>query len=382
MIVKKYILTLCLLATGCLFGQTVTQNFNHPLIKDIERECWEFNNVTTGFNNSINIGSEKRQAEANMNGFFTSATVSSPYIKFNGTGNISFDHKLNDNEASSFVYNDISLYLMDPTGAMTGPIFTHLYRQISTTNPRPNGDPTIVQTASVPVSWSGYYRVVWYWTGLFSSTYGHMDDVSIPGTFSAADTLEINGFCPALIDTADTVCAGLLNDYYTTFFVRAGRSYSWSWDGPSGGAIDATVDDPYDATIAVDWAYTPGNYVLHAQESSSGGYPGNWVNYNIYVSPPPTYSLETDTVCKDEVVTVNFTGLGTAPFTVDYSTDLGSQTVVIPGNTGSFTLPAGVTYIDFTQIQDTYGCTVDPATLGPTTIYFYPGATAGPIYHN
>lgn len=368
-------------------GQTVTENFNHNSQATSESNCWEYVNtsiVRYPSNKSINNGGGRPMAEADISASFgASAELHSPFIYFDGTGTISFNHRMSQDDWY-YVSEYLQMYLLDPKGNVSGPYFSHVYRQLSFFNPTPNGDPTLTYSESVPVTWTGYYRVMWYWSSYYAFGTGQLDDISISGTFTADDTEEINGYCPCIMNVTDTVCGGEQNDSRTALYPRGSRTYNWNFVGGSGGSIDATVSSN-DQTIEVDWIAPSGslaNYTLFAKESTSGsGQPGNETYFDIYVRKRPSYSVAMDTVCPDESVTLTFTGTGTAPFSVSYDTGGSTTTIGVSGTSTTINIPAGASYINFSSVTDANGCLVNPSSLGNKTIYYLSGATAGPIYH-
>ncbi len=362
----RNIMGLILVSTCFLSGQTwVSENFNHNDQDESEENCWQF----------INARLNSREFEGDIDGTITSCELRSPFINFNGTGDIHFKHQLDGNPPNlSMSY--LNIYLRDPAGNLTGPIFTHIYQQFFSS---PNGPPQQPHNENIPITWTGYYQVVWAWTGFLNNQDAILDNILIKGDFAADDSEETNGYCPAMMEEQDTVCAGELNDRVSTLYPRSGRDYDWNFVGPNGGNIDETVTSD-DRSVEVDWTSVVGDYVLFVKESSAGGLPGNEVSFNVHVLSQPSFTVDLDTTCEGTQAICNFTFSGVGPFSLTYFTNFTSQTINVAGTTTSVTLPLTATYINITNVSDASGCAVDPTTLGSHNLY-YTDPVTGAIFH-
>lgn len=361
------------LLSGFGFSQTITENFNHNSVSTSEDNCWIFDDVDIDDDASINTGGNRWQGQADIDGFFgATADLTSPFIQFNGSGSITFFHKMEDDEWW-WTSSRLRFYLRDVDGNRFGPYFSHTYRQLSFFNRTPNGNPTNVQGESVNVTWSGYYRVEWYWNSFNSYADGLIDDISIPASYDP-------------IVESDVVCAGETVNHTPTDAVSAGApynfTYSWSWVGTPGGTL--TTQTTNDRTAQVDWNVGPGTYRLQADETyDNGACIGRTFYIDVTVRQRPTYTVSIDTVCEENRATISFTGaLGTQPYTVRYDDGSGPVNVVTTGASMTRQLTVDATAVEIISVTDANGCEVDPGTLAIYPVTYYPKPATGPIYHN
>lgn len=186
---KKLLLTLSavffsFLTANATFGSPVTEDFNHGSECYSRMHCWAFCNVDVRTKHyGCNWGSYNPMAQTSTLsgwwGCYSTAKLYSPYVLYNGTGNITFNHKLS---STSGKYRYLQAYLVDDQGKLGQKIFDHTY--IHRYN-KPNGDPSNVVTATIPVTWSGVYRVKWFWIGYGGSSRGIIDDISIDGVYAS-----------------------------------------------------------------------------------------------------------------------------------------------------------------------------------------------------
>lgn len=368
MCIRSYILVILISYTTVVYGQTVSENFDHGSVVTSEANCWEFDDTDIGTDNSINSGGSAPQAQGDIDGLLTDAWLQSPFVQFNGSGNITFKHKMEGDEWY-YTYAQLRIYLVDVNGTGYGPYFSHTYRQLSFFNSSPNGDPTIVQIESVPVSWTGFYRVEWYWSGANCYDDGLVDDIVIP-----KDTSTFQEY--------DTVCIDDLNVLYEPSYSTSSGSfdYSWSWVGASGGSLTTLTGN--DRRAQVDWTIAPGDYKLKVEETYDGGCEGRTTVFNIYVSDRSSVSASIDTVCEDEQATVDFTFAGTGPWTLRYKIDNGStQTLTSSNPNATLTLPVGATDFEMINLKDQGPCNGTINGLPTVSAYYYPLPATGPVYH-
>lgn len=108
------------------------------------------------------------------------AKLYSPYTYFDGTGTITFNHKLNSKSGKE---RRLRAYLIDANGNLGQKIFDYTY---ITNYQNVHGDPTDAQTATIPVTWTGVYMVKWYWSGYKGCSRGIIDDIVIDGQYSTS----------------------------------------------------------------------------------------------------------------------------------------------------------------------------------------------------
>ncbi len=367
MISKKHLILLCTLFCSVARSQVVSEDFNHGSQSISEGNCWEYDNVSIATASSMNSGGDAPLAHADINGLLTSAELASPFIQFNGKGTITFKHKMAA-DAWYFGSSVLQLYLRDVSGNLTGPYFSHTYRQISFTNPSPNGNPTTTRSASVSISFNGFYQVVWRWAGVSSYANALLDDVIIP-----SDTSSLHQY--------DTACAQNLNVLYepSTATTAANFSYSWSWVDPSGGSLNRINSN--NRTAEVDWTAGAGNYILLAREFYNSSCTGRKTFIHVNVIQPATLAASTDTVCPDESPMVLFYFTGDPPWELNYRLDSGPlQTLTTANAFYTLSLPIGTSHFEMISLADGGTCAGIIAVGSPPIIY-YPNPGSGPVFH-
>lgn len=342
-------------------AQTVSEDFNQGGYNSLQSRCWESTNFEVNSNNPITTTSPKKHgATVDMSStsiwdIFSQSTLTSPYIYFDGSGNVTFKHKA-DHDYPWYVYSQLDLYLLSPDGTMSASVFTHNYKYFTAWG---NGDPTLVQNSTLPITWTGYYRLIWVWQDFASTTEFYIDDIVIEGSKSADTTQEYQGFCPAIMYAADTVCGGEQDDQRTTLYPRASRSYAWSFTGATGGTFDLSLTTN-DQTVETDWTVTNGDYQILAQESANGNYAGNKTYFDIHVLDQPTGDVDqVDTLCENIGGDIVFTFTGTGPFTFTFQDDLGLHTLVSNSTTYTYTPSGPIEYITLQSVIDGNGCPAD-----------------------
>ncbi|AEV33195.1 hypothetical protein Oweho_2221 [Owenweeksia hongkongensis DSM 17368] len=176
-------LTTVLVASLSVNG-AVTENFNHGSECYSWMNCWAFCNVDIRSRSyGCNPANESPMAQTSQLqgwwGCYSTAKLYSPYVSYDGTGNVTFKHKLS---STSGKYRYLQAYLIDDQGNLGPKIFHHTY--IYKYN-KPNGDPRNVITETIPVTWTGVYRIKWYWLGYGGSSRGVIDDISMDGIYAS-----------------------------------------------------------------------------------------------------------------------------------------------------------------------------------------------------
>ena len=360
---------LCCLLPALSIGQSVnvSEDFNHNSQATSEANCWEFDDVSISSANSINTGAGAPQADADIYTVLgADAELRSPFIKFNGSGNITFKHKMSDDEWY-YGYSNLSVYLRDPFGNTFGPaILDHTYRFFPTA---PNGTPTNPMTETISINWTGYYQVVWRWTAISSYADGLVDDIVIPN-----DTTSYIEY--------DTVCTGDKNVLYqpSTANSLSNFSYTWNFVGPAGGSL--TTSSSNNRKASVDWTNGAGDYQLKAIETYNGGCAGRKTIFKVHVVDPSTVSAHIDTTCAGENPEVLLTFTGSPPWELKYKVDGGSaQTFTTSSTNVSLPLPGLISSFNIINLKDNGPCNGTVTGFSTLAIYYFPAPIAGPLYH-
>lgn len=376
---KLHTLFLFLLLAGqSMLGQTVIENYNTGSINQRESACWLFDDFEINNNNPINTGGNRKHGatvgmDAGSWWWGTSrAGFTTPFYYFNGTGTITFKHKADDDDYSFLAGGYLRVYLISPyNGATT--VRTHVYKQVSFFNQRPNGPPDVTQNTTINITWTGFYRVEWEWVDYSSAnTDYYIDDISIDtatGVFTETDIV-------CLDESATHTPTGAVNTTSPFDF-----EYTWNWVGTPGGTL--TTQTTNDRTAAVDWNVGPGTYRLRSVETYDNGNCNGRIFYiDVTVRQQPNYTASVDTVCEDFPPLLHFEGNnGTAPYDISYNDGSGVQTFTTIGSTATRSLNANATSVDIISVTDANGCPVDAATLGSIPISYHPTPATGPIYH-
>lgn len=383
-IIETKLLSLAfVLACFASIGQTVTEDFDHNDISTLQSYCWESSDFYVTDTDSINAGASSPIGVADLDGSYSdSASLTSPYIYFDGTGNITFNHKMSAHNGSE-IHAGLQLQVISTSGIVTT-VFSHDYKDFGVIA-APAA--TVTQSESVAVVWNGYYRIRWKWSATAnvdtstSAGYGdaYIDDIAMSGTFSADSSAEYNGYCPGIFYLTDSVCSGESDVAYSPLGADPTiHSYSWSFTGTSGGTIDNSIT-ANDDVIQVDWNMVTGSYQLLAQESSIGMYQGNKTYYDVYVGTSSVSAVITqgDTVCDGGVVPIKFTFTGTGPFQITFDDELGSHSATVSGTTYTYVPSGHIDNIDVTSLKDGYGCS--PASLPSLWLYYFVNPSTGLI---
>ena len=139
----------------------IFEDFEVPSRNDLIAECWTFLGTVTSTNNPLS-GASSMRTSGLFNG---SRTLISPLTYFNGTGEISFIHRINGFSGTT----TLEVYLEDESGART-----EIYSYLFTT--------TAVQSVRIPITQTGLFRVRIDFTSTVSQPFrGWLDDLLIPG---------------------------------------------------------------------------------------------------------------------------------------------------------------------------------------------------------
>lgn len=358
-----YVVLILLLSVNS-FAQ-VKEDFNHEDQTVSEGNCWHFNNVTVdkvpGVR-SINRGTDFPLGFVNLSGASFTATLTSPTILFDATGEVNFNHKL---RAASGTFSNLTVQIVDPHGIVKQTLLNHDYRSGGANS---NGDPTSVQAAVLPITYSGYGQVVFSWTSTNTSTEAYIDDIVIDGSDASDPSTNSNGNCAALFTHRDTVCAGEQNVIYNTSYTQSSSTYTWSFTGQSAGTIDDQIVNN-DSVVEVDFNTTSGNYILDAVESGTG----NRTRWFIHVNSLPALGYAIDSTCLNESYTIDLSLTGTGPWTLEYQyTDSPKQSIVITTTNYSLNMPASADTFEFLSLTDANGCTIQGSQIPSGNVPYFP----------
>lgn len=367
---------LFLLCSTSIFAQ-VEEDFDHNNVSTSESDCWEFDDATVSKPNSsiaLNNGSDRPLGDATISGFSGSSSITSPYIEFDGSNTIAFQHKL---LAATGGYVNLTVRIIDPSGATAATVLSHDYRWWYM---NVNGDPTDGTSESIAVNYTGYGKVQFTWSWLDASTNGYVDNISIDGDNAADGTQESNGYCPAYMEVYDTLCSASSNISYEALYNDISHTYTWTFTGTSPGTIDNSITSN-DGEIELDVDSVSGDYILKAVESGSG----HQTYYYIHVNPLPTLDYDIDSICLEEAYDIELTLTGTAPWTVEYeyTGSSGTQSINISSSPYTLSMPGTADTFEFIQVTDGEGCINSADFLPEVTVPYYPkpGPT-GAIYHS
>lgn len=364
----------CLYST-IAFSQ-ITENFDHNDIQISKSNCWQFSNAVISkppASKSINVGYHRGLGDIPLTGSSGSATILSPYVQMNGSGFISFNHKL---LLENGQYSDLKVEIFDPSGLLVQSGFTHVYRS---NNVNMNGNPRTTVNSSIPITYSGYGQVVFTWTWQNANNNAYIDDIQLDGIFAADSSLENNGYCPALMAQYDTLCMVQSKVAYSALYATALKFYNWRFMSKPAGQIDQSASQNNE-TVNVNYDTLSGDYILNCMESGTS----HQTVFYIHIIPWPELSYTIDTICLGSPVTFQLQLTGSAPWQVKYiHSGISSPTTMnIQSATQLISLPASTTGIMILELNDRTGCPFPPSLLPVINVPYFPGGgKPGPIYH-
>ncbi len=194
-------------ASGQVFQGFEAGNTNH-----LQLNCWQFGNSSVHGGNGSISGSHGVRTDK-LNSMSSKRSLTSPWVLLSGTGQLTFKTKPLSNSNGT---KHLDVKLIDQNGA-TISILTSTYSTAA------------VQTKTINITQSGYYQVKWELYGNAGNTRGVIDDVSIPGSFSAnpGNNPSGQGNCAVLIQVVDADNDGVIdsNDDYPNDPNRAYNNY-------------------------------------------------------------------------------------------------------------------------------------------------------------
>ncbi len=371
---KLLLLTLFTVPLFNTLKAQVTQNFNHNSTATANASCWDLSNGVsirgTG-GDAINTGVDEPFLRTNNLNNQT-YSLKTPFVKFNGTGIIAFNHKLHNTNMGTV--RELQVKILDQSGNTVNTPFTYDYVAAAT--------PTTTQAEAVTVAWSGIYQVEFEWTGSGGAARGVIDDISIHGSYASDSSLNNNGVCPAMSIPTDTICSSYADQEYKIYNPVSGSNYSWFISNPAAGTIDNSITAD-NSTIQIDWSGTSGLYTLNVYETSSTGCIGDTVQMDVIVDTLPTVDVIINPVCAGSAPTATFTFTGTAPWVVSYTDGTTTYTDTVASSPFVKTLPAYVSSQTLTvlSLDQNTACSADPASLPSVPIVINPKPSTGLIFH-
>ncbi len=378
---RRHIVLLLMLVSTVGQAQQIVQNFNESTNQI--GNCWWNYNMYIETQNTINNALEKKALMGKTPLGSPAYFFMSPMMYMNGTGSITFRHRLSD---TSGIDRSMSLYLLNRDETFIINIYDHIYIQADTF---PNGDPTITVNVTIPITWTGEFFLRWEFYGSGGGTsLAMVDDIYIDATdISDGDNDNGYGYCRADDEVWDTVCAGEVQLLTVPYPIQIS---SWSWDfwpGSSVGILDSTyLAGDKDTTVEISWSYNAlGDYQFEVTEIRP---PYNTTTYsvlfNVHVLPGPIGAIAIDTVCPKESNTVSLQFVGSGPWTVEYTVDGITYSKLFTSSSDTIRLPSSATNqtFDIISVTDANGCDSDDAANPALPAVVYPAVVTGPIYHN
>lgn len=380
----KYILLfiLCVSQLSAQTTNTIVQNFNQS-VNQIG-DCWQWENMTITTKNTIfNNNQKKAIIGTNVNGF-PAYHFTSPLINFNGSGSISFWHKLN---ADNGFHREVRLVLLDQSENVVQVLHNHVYID-SANGSRPNGNPTTNYNTSISVTFTGTYYIRWEVISKGGTSFAMFDNMEIDGIDTSDGTNDNGyGYCRGDDVVYDTLCAGSYYQHDLPYPI-SGSDWTWTFTRGMGGMIDSTfVSGPHDTAVKVQWDFTAGgDYTLEATEIRS---PYNTTTYSvdflIHVLPAPSVRMTIDTVCEGEQHSVGFDfGGGLGPWQITYTDGDSIYTETFTNQSSMINMGAysTATNIEVLSVIGANGCPGDTTTLPSGTAGLLPDPVTGAIWHN
>ncbi len=213
----------------------VTTDFEVPSRDDLIDECWQFAGTTVSTNGALNGSSSMRTSNLIST---ESRRLISPLTYFNGTGQITFLHKIDQVRNN----NRITVSLVDESNNTTI-VFNEIYSS------------TAVQSEAIDVTLSGNYRVqIDFDTNTNTTDRGRLDNLVLPG-LKVADTSG-SGACPAA-SLVLTQTAGLSSGASFPIGTTTNTFEATDAFGNVGTySFDVTVEDNEDPTASNPVALT------------------------------------------------------------------------------------------------------------------------------
>lgn len=187
-----------------LRGQSqLAQNFNASSDRNYYRNtCWYFASTSLSTNAAID-GISMRTGQLSGGNHF----LVSPWIEFTGSGELAFDFKLDRNENNQ---RSLRVYLLSPDQEIDG--FLESSEIVYSYDFNEGNDSQVVQVEQ-EISFSGFYRLAWVFSGSGGNTRGILDNISVFGTWAYDPTdNDGSGDCGLASSGSDTDEDGVADD--------------------------------------------------------------------------------------------------------------------------------------------------------------------------
>lgn len=150
----------------------------NPVVQDFESgdrniefaKCWLFQATVISSTNAISGNYSLRTGP--MTSPVNPQVLTSPWVDLDGTGTLDFSHKLDDFRGTK----ELTVLLLDNSGNANDPVVLYYYDYANGIG---------VQDISIPITQTGIHRIAWVFRGTGGNARGHLDDVSIPGTYAS-----------------------------------------------------------------------------------------------------------------------------------------------------------------------------------------------------
>ncbi|MEM1340157.1 MAG: HYR domain-containing protein [Bacteroidota bacterium] len=224
---------------NCFMGDgtfPITEDFEVPSRNDLINECYQFFGATVSTNNPLSGSTSMRTSNLIST---ESRSLISPLAYFNGTGQITFSHRI-DNVRNN---NRITVSLVDEADVATV-IFTETYSS------------NTIETEAIDVTLTGNYRVRFdFDTDSNTTDRGRLDDLTLPA-LKVADSSG-SGACPAatlqVVQTTGFTTGGTfpVGTTTNTFEVTDafGNTTTYSFDITVTDDEDPTASNPAPVTV-------------------------------------------------------------------------------------------------------------------------------------
>ena len=388
-------------ADNCPAGQgaPIDQNFDSGT--DLSTQCYRFDGTLIGTTGQVNGSVGELETVELINNDIR--TFTSPLTKFNGTGEIFFDHRILAGSPSGNIGNDARLTVkLITTGGVETVIFTEDYVDEN------------VQTEYIEITQNGNFFVQFEWeTSQNRSDIAYLDNLYIPG-FVVSDTtvvtcgvsfhrvVQIAGFpyrsgreFPVGTTTLEYVSRDAAGNIgFNSFTVTvtnninppAGNDVSYC-EGTPVPQISVTVGagetaDWYDAAVggtllrSGSTTYTPpgpGNYYAETRNTSTGCVSGSRRRIRVIENPQPTAPSAASPIeyCLNDTA-VPLTATGDPGNMIDWYDAPTGGTMYATAPTPD-TSVAGSTSYYVEQVDATTLC-ISPRTEVVVTVYSLPTA--------
>jgi hypothetical protein len=167
---KHFLLILGLALTTAVSATTYTQNFEGgsrgTLIND---SCYGFSDIAYNRGRTAPISGDYSAVTGPLSNMSQNATITTPYLYFNGNRNLTFDHRVT-NTGGGNQYLDVML--IDSFDNIVATVFSHTYNT------------TALVSENITITEDGVYKLRWRWYGSGGRGRGVIDNIVSTATFA------------------------------------------------------------------------------------------------------------------------------------------------------------------------------------------------------